>query len=83
MKNGKNAEGSALISMGLFIWRELDLKQTTVAHQTKQAVKGGPVTCGCGKGIPLWAMHRCLYCGEYFCLACGAEHFGPEKMMSA
>lgn len=45
-----------------------------------EAVKAGksPV-CDCGETIPLWRAYKCLYCGEWFCLACGERHFGMTR----
>ena len=54
-------------------------KGVAVYRQMKQAIEGGPVTCGCAAIVPLWRMHRCYYCGEFYCSACAPEHFGKTR----
>lgn len=41
------------------------------------------VQCRCGIRVPLWMTFRCYYCGEFFCRACAAEHFGKRMSESA
>lgn len=59
-------------------------KAAFVAKQFKEAMyhEGEAVqkvTCGCGLTMPLRFAYRCLYCGEYYCMACAERHFGKTR----
>jgi len=34
---------------------------------------------GCEGEFPIRFLYRCLYCGIWYCRACGKEHFGPNE----
>jgi predicted Zn-ribbon and HTH transcriptional regulator len=36
--------------------------------------------CSCGKSISLMHMHRCFYCGEWFCPDCAKTHFETDRI---
>lgn len=58
-------------------------REATLAHaakQFKQAQGISPmVTCECGLSAPLRFLHRCLYCGCFFCIVCAEVHFGETR----
>lgn len=41
------------------------------------------ITCGCGKDFGMRHLFRCLYCGCWFCQACGEVHFGKTRQAYA
>lgn len=52
----------------------------TANHQHTQAWKGDPIDCAtCERKKRLIHMHRCWFCGRYFCPACSREHFGRRN----
>jgi hypothetical protein len=50
-------------------------------NQYRQASRGEPIDCagvGCDRKRILLHMHRCWFCGKYFCPICSREHFGDR-----
>lgn len=76
--------------MSEILWQRGDVqltKREIVALQLKEAKQREPgkypyVSCYGhipAKAVPLWAAVRCYYCGQFYCEACAAEHFGKSR----
>ncbi len=55
--------------------------QDLAAAQWRESMQGDipKVTCACGLCAPIRFLHRCLYCGCFFCVACAEVHFGETR----
>lgn len=56
-----------------------DKKRQWTMMQYSEAKDSGIVPCRCGSQRYVASMFRCYYCGEFYCQACAAKHFGGER----
>jgi len=54
-------------------------KAARMQRQFNQLWALSEVTCHCKATVHFMSAFRCLYCGEFFCMACAEVHFGQTQ----